>query len=67
MLWTIAGMETLKLIAAPSSFSWVVTAVAAGLLGTLINSVNADVMNFRFVWVALGLVQGLASLTPKSD
>ena len=59
-LWTIAGMETLKLVALPSSFSWVVTAVAAGLAGTLINSVNADVMNFRFVWVALGLVRGLS-------
>ena len=59
-LWTIAGMETLKLVALPSSFSWVVTAVAAGLAGTLINSVNADVMNFRFVWVGLGLVRGLS-------
>jgi hypothetical protein len=58
-LWAIAGMETLKLIAAPSC-SWVVAAVAAGLAGTLINSVNADVMNFRFVWVALGLVRGLS-------
>ena len=67
VLWTVAGVETLKLIAAPSSFSWVVTAVAAGLAGTLINSINADVMNFRFVWVGLGLVRGLAALTPKPD
>jgi hypothetical protein len=35
------------------------TAAAAALLGTLINSINADVMNFRFAWVVLGLVRGL--------
>jgi hypothetical protein len=26
------------------------------------NSMNADIMNFRFLWAALGLVRGLMSL-----
>jgi len=34
-------------------------ALAAALVGLLVSSVNADVMNFRFLWVALGLVRGL--------
>jgi len=39
--------------------SWIVIAVTAGIAGTFVNSMNADVMNFRFLWVALGLVRGL--------
>jgi O-antigen ligase len=62
-LWCVAGMETMRLVAQAGPL-WIVTAAAAGLAGTLINSVNADVMNFRFLWVALGLVRGLSSMTP---
>jgi O-antigen ligase len=39
---------------------WIVIAAAAGIIGTLVNSMNADVMNFRFLWAALGLVRGLS-------
>ena len=39
--------------------AWMATAAAAALLGTLVNTMNADVMNFRFAWVVLGLVRGL--------
>jgi hypothetical protein len=38
---------------------WIALAVTAGIVGTAVNSLNADVMNFRFLWVALGLVRGL--------
>jgi O-antigen ligase len=62
-LWCVAGIETMRLVAHRSPPTWLATAAAAGLAGTLINSVNADVMNFRFLWVALGLVRGLSSLT----
>ena len=41
---------------------WIAIAVTAGIVGTLINTMNADVMNFRFLWVALGLVRGLTGL-----
>jgi len=64
-LWLVAGMETIRLLARPAAWPWVTTAVAAGLAATLINSVNADVMNFRFLWVALGLVRGLSSQNPR--
>jgi O-antigen ligase len=39
--------------------NWIALAVTAGIVGTAVNSINADVMNFRFLWVALGLVRGL--------
>lgn len=65
-LWCVAGIETMRMVARASPPAWVVTAAAAGLAGTLINSVNADVMNFRFLWVALGLVRGLSRFT-KSE
>jgi O-antigen ligase len=62
-LWCVAGMETMRLLARVSAAPWMLTAVAAGLAGTLINSVNVDVMNFRFLWVALGLVRELGEIT----
>lgn len=61
-LWCVAGIETMRLLARGSPPPWIVTAAAAGLAGTLINSVNADVMNFRFLWVALGLIRGLSPM-----
>ena len=64
-LWLVAGMETIRLLARPTAWPWVTTAVVAGLAATLINSVNADVMNFRFLWVALGLVRGLSAQKPR--
>lgn len=38
--------------------AWFERALLAGLLSIFINSLNVDAMNFRFVWVALGLVRG---------
>ena len=40
---------------------WRVQAPLAGLLGLLVNSVHVDVMHFRFLWVAVGLVISAAS------
>lgn len=34
-------------------------AAAAGLAGLVVSSLNADIMNFRFVWVLAGLLRGL--------
>ncbi|MBY0493264.1 MAG: hypothetical protein K2Y23_03515 [Cyanobacteria bacterium] len=34
-------------------------AAMAGLAGLVVASINADIMNFRFVWVAAGLLRGL--------
>jgi hypothetical protein len=30
----------------------------AGFFGVLLNSLNADVMNFRVVWIGFGLLRG---------
>jgi hypothetical protein len=38
----------------------------AAIAGTLINTMNADVMNLRFLWVVLGLVRGLTPTTPNA-
>ena len=34
----------------------------AGLSGLLVNSLNVDIMNFRFFWAAAGLVRGLLAI-----
>jgi hypothetical protein len=38
---------------------WAARTLLAGCIGLLVNSLNADVMHFRFLWVALGLLRGL--------
>lgn len=42
-------------------------ALFAGLCGLLVNTLNADVMNFRFLWVAVGLLRGLADAAPPGS
>jgi hypothetical protein len=37
-------------------------ALFAAMCGILVDTMNADVMNFRFLWVALGLLRGLAGV-----
>ena len=39
--------------------AWIATAAAAALLGTFVNTMNADVMNFRFAWVVLDWCEAL--------
>ena len=34
-------------------------AAAAALAGLIVSSINADIMNFRFLWVVAGLLRGL--------
>lgn len=43
----------------PPADGWTARALIAGALGLLVNSVNADVMHFRFLWVGFGLLRGL--------
>ena len=59
ILWIVIAMESRRLLAQQHHQAWMATAATAALLGILINTVNADVMNFRFGWVVLGLVRGL--------
>ncbi|TPW21173.1 MAG: hypothetical protein FD126_955 [Elusimicrobia bacterium] len=48
----------------PTDDAWVSRALLGGLLGLLVNSPNVDAMNFRFLWVGLGLLRGLS---PEGD
>jgi hypothetical protein len=59
VFWIVIARETHRSVAQGQPYAWIATASAAALLGTLINSMNADVMNMRFAWVVLGLVRGL--------
>jgi O-antigen ligase len=59
VFWIVIAREARRLLAQPHEHAWMATAAAAALLGTLVNTMNADVMNFRFAWVVLGLVRGL--------
>lgn len=59
VLWIVVAIESRRVLAHHQQHTWMATAVVAALIGTLINTINADVMNFRFAWVVLGLVRGL--------
>jgi hypothetical protein len=59
-LWITIAVAIDRLLARDRD-DWIAVAVTAGLVGTLVNTMNADVMNFRFLWVALGLVRGLTA------
>jgi hypothetical protein len=55
ILW-IAWAAIARDAARRSTFGYAAAAAAAGLL---VSSVNADIMNFRFLWVVAGLMRGL--------
>ena len=59
ILWIVIALDTRRYWRSDHRHAWMATAAAAALLGTLVNTMNADVMNFRFAWVVLGLVRGL--------
>jgi hypothetical protein len=42
-------------------------ATAAALAGLTVASLNADIMNFRFLWVIAGLMRGLQASTPSPE
>jgi O-Antigen ligase len=65
-LW-IAIAVTIDRLRAQQGDDWILLAAAAGIIGTLVNSMNADVMNFRFLWVALGLLRGLNNIHGNTE
>jgi len=58
LLWGGILRLGLGLIRRAGPEEWVPRAVFAGLVGLLINSINVDVMNFRFVWIGFALLRG---------
>lgn len=39
---------------------WPARAALAGTVGLLVNSINVDIMNFRFLWIGFAVLRGLA-------
>jgi len=58
LLWAGVARCGCVLLRGDSASAWASRAILAGLFGVLVNSLNADVMNFRFVWVGVGLLRG---------
>jgi hypothetical protein len=58
LLW-IAWAAMAKEVAFGSGRVPLALAAAAALAGLIVAGVNADIMNFRFVWVLAGLLRGL--------
>lgn len=56
----VAAVGLARSAARRSPDRWLVGAVTAGLVGVAVNSINADVLNFRFVWIALAVLRALA-------
>lgn len=64
LLWIVFARRGRHLLAGAGPDAWMARATVAGLAGLLINGINADVMNFRFVWVGLGI---LGALTERRE
>ena len=61
MLWVVWA----QMARGAAHKSHVGLAAAAAFAGLLVSSVNADIMNFRFLWVVAGLMRGLQASTPS--
>jgi O-antigen ligase len=57
VLWK-SMLRTARLPGVDGRVGW---ALFAGVAGLLINSVNVDVMHFRFLWFAVGLTAGVGA------
>jgi hypothetical protein len=66
LLWIAIGRAAARVWTWRPHYEWVAVAAVAALAGTLVNTMNADVMNFRFLWVVLGLVRGLSATPPAA-
>ena len=58
-LWIGFLLTASVLAQAPGERGWIARAALAAIAGLLITSINVDVMNFRFLWAAFGIIRGL--------
>ena len=67
-LWTGTFMTAHRLMHAKESdaHAWIARASLAALAGLFLNGLYTDIMNFRFLWVALALLRGLSSASRRS-
>lgn len=61
MLWIGMLRFAYRLVAAGGRQADVAAALAAGLVAILVISPNVDVMNFRFIWIAFGVLHGASN------
>lgn len=62
ILW-VAIVRTGLAVAGPHApHRWLGRAAVAGVLGLLLAGINVDIMNFRFLWAAFGVIRGLAEI-----
>ena len=59
VLWIAIARETAHLWWMRAQYEWLAVAAVAAVAGTFVNTMNADVMNFRFLWVVLAVVRAL--------
>jgi hypothetical protein len=64
LLWLAWAAMARNLIAGGSAIGF---AAAAALAGLIVSSLNADIMNFRFVWVLAGVLRGLQSVGGSAE
>ena len=60
MLWVAMLGHAYRVVADGGPHAGVALALAAGLIAVLVNSPNVDIMNFRFIWLAFGVLRGIS-------
>ena len=63
-LWAAFVATGLRLSKMSQPYSWEARAAFAGLAGLLLAGINVDIMNFRFVWAAFGVLRGMVEISP---
>jgi hypothetical protein len=62
-LWIGFLMAGRQVVSRATLHPWIARAATAAVIGLAVNAVNVDVMNFRFLWAAFGLLRGLTHET----
>lgn len=58
LLWLGVAVAVILLARDGAAWGWPERAVTAGILGLLVNSIDVDIMNFRFLWIGLAVLGG---------
>ncbi len=58
VLWFVSLRQSAALLRRATDGGLVELALLAGFIGLLVNSVNVDAMNSRFLWIGFGLLRG---------
>jgi hypothetical protein len=67
LLWAAFVTTGMRLSGTPQPHSWKARAALAGIAGLLLAGINVDIMNFRFLWAAFGLLRGLVEVNPGTS